>query len=290
MKPPWLKTKLPTGKRYHELKALLSELKLHTVCEEARCPNIADCWTRQTATVMIMGDTCTRSCGFCAVDTGKPLSLDSEEPIHVAEAISHLGLKHVVITSVDRDDLPDGGARHFAETIRRVRQACPDTQVEVLIPDFRGDEDALGEIFAAGPHILNHNLETVASLQKTVRPQASYECSLKVLRKATEADLVSKSGLMLGLGETKEEIEQALRDLREQGGVSILTLGQYLQPTRKHLKVQRYYSPEEFENWKEYALSLGFPSVASGPLVRSSYHADEVAMGILLNTDTPFPH
>lgn len=280
MKPPWIKTKIPTGKRYHELKAMLGELKLNTVCEEARCPNIADCWTRQTATVMIMGDICTRSCGFCAVETGKPLVLDQQEPAHVAEAISRLGLKHVVITSVDRDDLPDGGAAHFAKTIRQVRQACPQTQVEVLIPDFRGNESDLEKIFDAGPHILNHNLETVASLQKSVRPQASYACSLKVLRLASDAGMIAKSGLMLGLGEAEDELKQTLSDLREQAGVSILTLGQYLKPTPKHLEVQRYYTPQEFEDWKDYALGLGFPSVASGPLVRSSYHADEAAAGL----------
>ena len=186
MKPAWLKSKIPSGKNYVELKAMLQELKLHTVCEEAHCPNIADCWQRQTATVMIMGDICTRSCGFCAVKTGKPIQLDREEPAHVAEAISRLGLKHIVITSVDRDDLSDGGAGHFAETICRVKERCPNTQVEVLIPDFRGKGDALYRVFEARPHILNHNLETVRSLQPKVRPQANYERSLEVLRSATE--------------------------------------------------------------------------------------------------------
>ncbi|MFO1462828.1 MAG: lipoyl synthase [bacterium] len=277
MKPTWLKSKIPSGKNYFQLQALLRELKLHTVCEEAHCPNVADCWERQTATVMIMGDICTRSCGFCAVQTGKPLALDREEPGHVAEAISRLNLKHVVITSVDRDDLPDGGAAHFAATIREVKARCPQTQVEVLIPDFRGKGDALDLIFAAQPHILNHNLETVASLQKTVRPQANYERSLEVLSLAAEAGLVNKSGLMLGLGESEAELGQALRDLREIGKVAILTLGQYLQPSPKHLEVQRYVSPAEFANWAKFAESLGFQYVASGPLVRSSYHADEAA-------------
>ncbi|HKX13517.1 MAG TPA: lipoyl synthase, partial [bacterium] len=231
MKPPWLKSKIPSGKNYFQLKAMLKELKLNTVCEEAHCPNIADCWERQTATVMIMGDTCTRSCGFCAVKTGKPLALDQQEPQHVAEAISRLGLKHVVITSVDRDDLADGGAAHFAETISQVKSKCPGTQVEVLIPDFRGKGEALSWVFAAKPHILNHNLETVRSLQKSVRPQADYERSLEVLRMADEYGLVAKSGLMLGLGESDEELAEAIRDLRERGRVRILTLGQYLRPT-----------------------------------------------------------
>jgi lipoyl synthase len=277
MKPPWLKSKIPSGQNYQQLKALLKELHLHTVCEEAQCPNIADCWQRQTATVMIMGDTCTRSCGFCAVKTGRPLPLDAQEPEHVAEAIGRLGLRHVVITSVDRDDLPDGGAGHFAETIRRVKARCPQTQVEVLIPDFRAKEDDLAKIFAASPHILNHNIETVRSLQRRVRPQADYDRSLKVLRAAALAGMVAKSGIMLGLGESHEEIEQTLRDLKEIGRVSILTIGQYLRPTPQHLEVQRYYPPEEFEEWKSFAEKLGIPSVASGPMVRSSYHADEAA-------------
>lgn len=277
MKPPWLKSRIPDGKNYHNLKALLRRLKLHTVCEEARCPNVADCWNRQTATVMIMGDICTRSCGFCAVTTGKPVNLDREEPAHVAEALAHLNLKHVVITSVDRDDLPDGGAGHFAETIIRVKSACPDTQVEVLIPDFKAQKKSLDLIFEAAPHVLNHNIETVPSLQKTVRPQASYRRSLQVLRWAHDAGLIAKSGMMLGLGETDGEIRQSIRDLQK-AGVSILTLGQYLRPTRQHLEVQRYLTPQEFQSWKNYAEDIGFLSVASGPLVRSSYHADEQAL------------
>lgn len=281
MKPSWLKSKIPSGAQYQQLKSMLKELNLHTVCEEAKCPNIADCWNRSTATVMIMGDICTRSCGFCAVATGRPLALDRQEPEHVAEAVARLGLKHVVITSVDRDDLHDGGSTHFAETIRQVKARCPQTQVEVLIPDFRGDEAALQTLFDSRPHILNHNLETVPSLQKEVRPQANYERSLKVLRLAFESGLTPKSGLMLGLGENDAEIRQTLTDLRAEGKVSILTLGQYLQPTPKHLLVKKYYTPEEFENWKYYAEELGFEFVASGPFVRSSYHADEAA-GFLL--------
>lgn len=277
MKPHWLKSKIPSGKNYHQLKTLLRNLKLNTVCEEARCPNIADCWNRQTATVMIMGDICTRSCGFCAVTTGKPQFLDTEEPGHVADAVKDLGLKHVVITSVDRDDLSDGGSAHFAKTIRLVKSRCPETQVEVLIPDFKGKENDLNRIFAARPHILNHNIETVASQQPRVRPQADYGTSLKVLRMAAEAGMVAKSGIMLGLGEKKEEVSQALRDLRQIGRVSLLTLGQYLQPTKKHLEVEKYYSLGEFHDWKDFAISLGFRHVASGPFVRSSYHAEEAA-------------
>lgn len=275
MKPRWLKSRIPSGKNYRQLKTLLQDLRLNTVCEEARCPNIADCWERQTATIMIMGDTCTRSCGFCAVHTGKPGPLDQQEPRHVAEAVAQLKLRYVVLTSVDRDDLPDGGADHFARTIESVRRLCPQTQIEVLIPDFRGEAVALNRVFQARPHVLNHNLETVPSLQKAVRPQAGYERSLKVLRLAAEAGLVPKSGLMLGLGEQQEELRQTLKDLRDAGKVEILTLGQYLRPTPKHLEVQRYYRPEEFEELKEFALGLGFSSVNSGPLVRSSYHADE---------------
>lgn len=262
---------------------MLKELRLNTVCEEAHCPNIADCWERQTATVMIMGDICTRSCGFCAVKTGKPFELDAQEPDHVAEAIARLELKHVVITSVDRDDLPDGGAGHFSRTIREVKARCPETQVEVLIPDFRGKGDALNLIFEAEPHILNHNLETVKRLQKTVRPQASYERSLEVLQLASQAGMVAKSGLMLGLGESDEELREALVDLRQVGHVSILTLGQYLRPTPQHLEVQRYVPPQEFEQWGKFAEGLGFSYVASGPMVRSSYHADEAAQGLALS-------
>jgi lipoic acid synthetase len=277
MKPPWLKAKIPSGKNYHQLKNLLRSLDLHTVCEEARCPNVADCWNRQTATVMIMGDTCTRSCGFCAVKTGRPATLDPREPRHVAEAIEKLGLRHVVITSVDRDDLPDGGAAHFAETIRQVKGRCPETCVEVLIPDFKGRHEDLDRVFAAGPHILNHNIETVRSLQRHVRPQADYGRSLRVLRRASDAGMATKSGIMLGLGETEQEIRQTICDLKQVGKISILTVGQYLRPTAGHLEIERYYSPEEFASWKKYAETIGIASVASGPMVRSSYHADEAA-------------
>lgn len=277
MKPSWLKSKIPSGENYQRLKSLLRELNLHTVCEEAHCPNVADCWNRSTATIMIMGDTCTRSCGFCAVKTGRPGALDPQEPSHAAKAVAQLGLKHVVITSVDRDDLPDGGAAHFAETILELKRRCPETQIEVLIPDFKGKKEDLAHVFAAGPHILNHNLETVASLQRRVRPQADYARSLAVLRFAAESGLAAKSGIMLGLGESDAEIRETLVDLREAGKVRILTIGQYLRPTPDHLEVCKYYTPEEFDFWKSFAEELGFEYVASGPLVRSSYHADEAA-------------
>ncbi len=283
MKPRWLKSKIPSGANYHGLKKLFSDLKLHTVCEEALCPNIADCWNRKTATIMIMGDTCTRSCGFCAVLTGKPKALDIHEPENVATALASLHLQHVVITSVDRDDLDDGGSAHFAETIRLVKEKSPHMTVEVLIPDFRGEAQDLAKVFATGPHVLNHNLETVARLQKTVRPQANYERSLKVLRLAAASGMVAKSGLMLGLGETWDEVITTIQDLKNEGNIAILTLGQYLQPSAKHLAVERFYTPEEFLQLKEIAESMGIPEVASGPFVRSSYHADESAEKILVN-------
>lgn len=275
MKPSWLKAKIPSGKNFHELKELLRGSGLHTVCEEAKCPNIGECWDKRSATIMIMGDTCTRSCGFCAVKTGKPLVTDWDEPRRVAESVSKLGLRHIVITSVDRDDLPDGGAEIFAQTIEKVKAQDPNLILEVLIPDFKGQEKSLQRVFEAGPHILNHNLETVPRLQKTVRPQAAYNRSLFVLKKAKEFGLTNKSGIMLGLGETWEEILETLKDLREQTGCDILTVGQYLSPTSKHLPIAQYYTPEQFEEIGAYAKSLGFPHVASGPFVRSSYFAEQ---------------
>lgn len=275
MKPKWLKAKIPSGKNYHELKEILRRLKLHTVCEEAKCPNTAECWQSRTATVMIMGDTCTRRCAFCAVKTGSPQVLDPEEPMQVAKAVSELGLRHVVITSVDRDDLSDGGARHFAKTIREVRAQCPSAQIEVLVPDFKGQRDALKTLLEARPDILNHNIETVRSLQAHIRPQASYERSLDVLKFFTSSGCRTKSGLMLGLGETDHEIRDTLQDLKN-AGVSIVTIGQYLSPSRQQVPVNRFYKPEEFESWKKYAYSLGFEYVASAPFVRSSYHAGEI--------------
>jgi len=248
---------------------------LHTVCEEAMCPNIGECWAKQSATIMILGDTCTRSCGFCAVKTGRPTITDWEEPKRVGEAVAKLGLRHVVITSVDRDDLPDGGSEIFAQTIREVRSRDLNLIIEVLIPDFKGHPEDLQRVFNARPDILNHNLETVARLQKQVRPQANYDRSLFVLEFAKKFHLTNKSGIMVGLGESFEEIVQALKDLRERSACEMLTVGQYLAPTRDHLPVMRYYTPEEFEEIGRIARDLGFTHVASGPFVRSSYFAEE---------------
>jgi lipoic acid synthetase len=277
-RPPWLKVRFPTGGSYQRIQDLMRNQTLHTVCEEARCPNIGDCWSRGTATFMILGDTCTRSCGFCAVKTGRPGTLDAGEPARVALAIQRMGLKHAVITSVNRDELPDGGAGIFAETIRWSRRLSPETTIEVLIPDFKGDRNALATVCGAEPEILNHNTETVPRLYRVVRPQAVYARSLELLRRAKEIDpgAHTKSGVMVGLGETREELLAVFRDLAAQG-VDILTVGQYLRPTPAHLPVDRYWHPEEFAELKERALEMGFKHVESGPLVRSSYHAEEQA-------------
>jgi len=277
-RPPWLKVRFPTGGNYQRIQELMRDQTLHTVCEEARCPNIGDCWSRGTATFMILGDTCTRSCGFCAVKTGRPGTVDTGEPARVALAIQRMGLKHAVITSVNRDELPDGGASIFAETIRWSRRLSPETTIEVLIPDFKGDWDALATVCAAEPEILNHNVETVPRLYRRVRPQAIYQRSLELLRRAKELDpgTLTKSGVMVGLGETREELLDVFRDLAEHG-VDILTVGQYLRPTPKHLPIERYWHPDEFAELKERALEMGFKHVESGPLVRSSYHAEEQA-------------
>lgn len=275
MKPAWLKAKIPSGKNYTELKDLLRGSGLHTVCEEAQCPNIGECWNKRSATIMILGDTCTRSCGFCAVKTGKPKITDWQEPERVGKAVAQLGLRHIVITSVDRDDLPDGGSEIFARTIELVKKQDPGLVLEVLIPDFKGDLKSLKRVFDAGPDILNHNLETVPRLQKTVRPQANYERSLLVLAEAKKHGLQNKSGIMLGLGESWEEVLATLKDLREKTGCDVLTLGQYLAPSAQHLPVARYYTPQEFEELGRIAKNLGFPHVASGPFVRSSYFAEE---------------
>jgi lipoic acid synthetase len=275
MKPPWLKAKIPSGKNFLDLKNLMRSSGLHTVCEEAMCPNIGECWAKRSATIMILGDTCTRSCGFCAVKTGRPTVTDWEEPKRVGEAVAKLGLRHVVITSVDRDDLPDGGSEIFAQTIREVRSRDLNLIIEVLIPDFKGRPEDLQRVFNARPDILNHNLETVARLQKRVRPQANYDRSLFVLERAKKFHLTNKSGIMVGLGENFEEIAQTLKDLRERSGCEMLTVGQYLAPTRDHLPVERYYTPEEFEEIGRTARDLGFIHVASGPFVRSSYFAEE---------------
>ncbi len=275
-KPRWLRMKIPTGEVPVWVNHLLKENHLHTVCEEAHCPNIGECWGMGTATFLIMGDTCTRNCRFCNVRTGRPAPLDPEEPRRVAEAAEKMNLRHVVITSVDRDDLPDGGAAHFAETIRRVREALPFSTIEVLIPDFRGNPEPLRVIMEARPDVLNHNIEMVRRLYPAVRPQGKYEWALAVLRnaRAMRPDGLTKSGMMLGLGESWEEILETMRDLRE-ADVDIFTVGQYLQPSRKHWPVSRYYTPEEFARLKELGLEMGFKWVESGPLVRSSYRAEE---------------
>jgi len=277
-RPEWLKVRFPMGGNYGRLQELMRGQELHTVCEEARCPNIGDCWNRGTATFMILGDTCTRSCGFCAVKTGRPGTVDHGEPARVGMAVQRLGLRHAVITSVNRDELEDGGAGIFAETIRWVRRLSPGTTIEVLIPDFKGDRKALATVMAAQPEILNHNTESVPRLYRRVRPQANYERSLEVLRAAKEMDdgALTKSGLMAGLGETKDEMLAVFRDLAA-NGVDILTVGQYLQPTHDHLPVERYWHPDEFAELKEAALAMGFRHVEAGPLVRSSYHAEEQA-------------
>ena len=271
-RPEWMRVRANLGEGYRATRRLMRTMDLHTVCEEAGCPNIYECWADRTATFMILGDRCTRACGFCLVDTRKPTALDPAEPARVADAIATLGLEHAVVTSVARDDLPDGGASEFAATIAAVRARTPTTTVEVLIPDCKGARDALGAIFDARPDVLNHNLETVARLQRAVRPNAGYARSLAVLAAARDAGLVTKSGLMLGLGETEDEVRAAIADLRAVG-VDILTLGQYLRPSSSHLPVVRWWRPEEFSAMGSYARGLGFSHVEAGPLVRSSYHA-----------------
>ena len=274
-RPDWLKVRLPVGETYTNLKSLMRSEGLHTVCEEAHCPNIGECWTAGTATFMILGDTCTRACAFCAVKTGRPTFLDEDEPRRVAETIRKMGIVHAVITSVDRDDLPDGGAHVFAETIRRTRELCPSTSIEVLIPDFQGDWDALATVMAARPEILNHNVETVRRLYRRVRPKAKLDQSLELLRRARELDpgTQTKTGFMVGLGETWDELLVLMDEIRA-AEVEILTIGQYLRPSAKHHELIRYYHPDEFATLKEEALGRGFRWVESGPLVRSSYHAE----------------
>lgn len=273
-RPDWLRVRLPGGPNYSELKGIMRGLELHTVCEEARCPNIGECWEAKTATFMILGDTCTRACGFCAVKTGRPGTLDLGEPLRVAEAVERMGLKHAVITSVNRDELEDGGAGIFAGTIRQIRKRLPACGIEVLIPDFMGDEASLSTVMRARPDILNHNIETVPRLYPQVRPKGRYQRSLELLARAKRLDatVYTKSGIMLGLGEEMDEVVQVFRDLRAHD-VEILTVGQYLRPTANHLPLMRYVTPEEFAELKVEALSLGFRHVESGPLVRSSYHA-----------------
>jgi lipoic acid synthetase len=272
-RPEWLKVRPPGGSEFANLRKMMRSKKLHTVCEEARCPNMAECWGAGTATFMILGDTCTRSCGFCAVKTGRPMTLDVEEPGRVAEAVADMDLKHIVITSVNRDELKDGGSEIFARTIIETREQSPQTSIEVLIPDFKGDLRALQNIIDARPEILNHNMETVPRLQRRVRPQAKYARSLLVLEESKKQGLKTKTGLMLGLGETREEVIEVMHDLRKIN-CDILTLGQYLQPTKNHLPVDRYVHPDEFAEYKKIGMELGFGHVESGPLVRSSYHAE----------------
>jgi lipoyl synthase len=272
--PEWIKVKAPGSPNYLRLKRILRDKNLHTVCEEARCPNIGECWGNKTATFLILGDTCTRGCRFCAIDKGKPLALDPEEPRNVALVVKDLGLDHIVVTSVNRDDLPDGGSSHFAKTVFWIKSLSPATRVELLIPDFDGSLAAVKTVVDSGIEILNHNIETVPRLYGKVRPGHSYECSLDVLKSAKElrSDLLTKSGLMLGVGESYEEVIGTLHDLRR-NQVDIVTLGQYLQPSNRQLKVERYVTPAEFIEFKSAAEKLGFRHVESGPLVRSSYHA-----------------
>jgi lipoic acid synthetase len=277
-KPDWLRIKLGDPTNQNAVLKLIEGLNLHTVCQEARCPNIFECWTDKTATFMLGGDTCTRHCGFCAVNKGKPMDLDPMEPTHVAEAVRHLDLAHAVITSVNRDDLPDGGANHWAETILKVREMNPSCKVEVLIPDFNGDEDALNAVLAARPDVLNHNTETIARLYRRVRPDAKYGQTLELLERSAHfrdtqfPRMKTKSGIMVGLGEEFEEVVDLMRDLRSVS-CDIMTIGQYLQPYERRLPVERYVTPAEFTEWKQIGVSLGFKHIESSPLTRSSYHA-----------------
>jgi lipoyl synthase len=272
--PDWIKVKPPGNPNYLRLKRILREKNLHTVCEEARCPNIGECWGNRTATFLILGDTCTRGCRFCAIDKGKPLALDPEEPRNVALVVKDLGLDHIVVTSVNRDDLPDGGANHFAKTVFWIKSLNPGIRVEVLIPDFEGNLQALETVVNSGIEILNHNIETVPRLYGKVRPGHSYECSLNILRQAknVRGDVLTKSGFMVGVGESYDEVKNTLHDLRETD-VDIVTIGQYLQPSNRQLRVERYVTPDEFKEFKTEGEKLGFRHVESGPLVRSSYHA-----------------
>ena len=278
-RPDWLKVKLPTGDNYSDVRNLMREKKLNTVCEEAKCPNIAECWNHRTATFMILGDTCTRSCGFCNVKVGMPTELDLDEPRRVVDAIKQLDLRHAVITSVNRDELEDGGASIFRECVKLLRKDKPDCTVEILIPDFKGEAKAFEIIMQYPPDILNHNLETVKRLYHAVRPQAKYERSLNLIKWFKSRGLKTKSGIMVGIGETTEEVLDLMKDLYSHG-CEIMTIGQYLQPTKVHLPVDRFVTPEEFRMYKEEGLKIGFKVVESSPLVRSSYHADAHARDI----------
>ena len=277
-RPPWLRVRYQPTPQLERLHELVREKRLHTVCQSAGCPNLPECWSRGTATFMIGGDQCTRRCGFCDVSTGRPAPLDPDEPARVAEAIHQLGLSFAVVTAVARDDLPDGGAAHFAATIAAVRERAPACRIEVLIPDFKGSEASLRRVLDAGPDVLNHNLETVERLQRRVRPAARYARSLELLARSRRLSpgVPTKTGIMLGLGEREDEIRQALRDIVARG-CRLLTIGQYLQPSARHLPIERYATPEEFAAWQAEALAIGFREVASGPLVRSSYRAEQLA-------------
>ncbi len=282
-KPAWIRARSPAGPEVQRLKKVLRDKRLHTVCEEASCPNLGECFTHGTATFMIMGDICTRRCPFCDVAHGRPDALDADEPLHLAETIQAMGLRYVVVTSVDRDDLRDGGAQHFVSCIQNIRQLNPDTRIEVLVPDFRGRMDRALEILrAAPPDVFNHNLETVPALYKKVRPGSDYEWSLDLLQKFKQEhpQVLTKSGLMLGVGETLDDVRQVMEDLRAHQ-VDMLTLGQYLQPSKHHLPVDRFVHPDEFEQLREAGEQMGFSQVASGPMVRSSYHADQQAAGLV---------
>ena len=273
-KPNWLKVKLPIGEEYRKVREIVSEHKLHTICQSGNCPNMGECWGAGTATFMILGNICTRSCGFCSVATGRPEVVDPFEPLRVAKSVKLMGVKHCVITSVDRDDLKDGGAAIWVETIQKIREISPGTTLETLIPDFQGQWENLQQVIDVHPEVISHNLETVRRLTKQVRVQAKYDRSLEVLKRVSDAGVNAKSGIMLGLGETKEETLESMHDLRK-SGVSILTLGQYLQPTKEHLPVAEFIHPDLFAEFKHEGLAMGFRYVESGPLVRSSYHAEK---------------
>ena len=286
--PDWLKVRMPGSPGFLEVRQLLRSAELHTVCEEAHCPNIGECWERKSATFMVLGDVCTRACRYCAVTSGKPGPVDHDEPARLARTVERLGLRYCVITSVDRDDLPDGGASVFAECIRAVRERTPGCDVEVLIPDFRGDWAALSLVLAAGPAVLNHNIETVRRIFTGVRAKGGYDLSLELLRRWCELapGVPAKSGIMVGLGETRGELSETMRDLRT-AGVDLLTIGQYLRPSPGHVRMERFYHPREFAELADEARALGFAHVASGPLVRSSYHADEASRALVLRSQAP---
>ena len=285
-KPEWLRARVPGGEGYLRLKGIIDEHRLHTVCQEASCPNMGECWSRGSATIMILGDTCTRSCGFCNVKTGRPATLDTDEPRRVAASLALMGLKHVVITSVNRDELPDGGAEIWAETVRRVHEACPGMSVEILVGDFCGDEKAIQVVCDARPEIISHNMETVERMHPAVRPQACYDRSLAVLAQFKAAGLVTKTGILVGIGERDDEVLELMDDVQAASKADVLTVGQYLQPTRNHLPIERWVHPDQFAMFKREALARGFKVCESGPLVRSSYHADEQADMLSLTRPT----